>query len=393
MVRHLRCKEFMPMKWCFFIVLFYLSSHSYETDQFTVAKHPLKDIGSRLSTFIYQNLQQGILEVNQKLKSLPRQIQDLQNQLAEYPQDLDQIVWIDHPQRAAFIDLKAQLSRKKELLAQLRTDLGVVAYLQQKYALTITWNEQRDGVFGLPVAYAGLNKNETYADVYFNQGRLDTIYSFAGFHRIISPSYFVFASTVNAYGTYMGIDKFGHFINQGFEYFQLFHEFLAQGLDPQQSLKKIVQWGVDTEDGLFGSIVDGVYSNGDLAANFAGFIFYQNLLRPLKINNQIYPQIIKKGADGAWLYSDDIENSKEQLLKRFMSDHFDESLNGSIYERPQKYFIVKAIKTRCQSWKDFYAFKTETDFFNRTLKLQTWHGFDYGHNSEGLINIPSLCFF
>lgn len=393
MVRHLRCNEFMPMKWCFFIVLFYLSSHSYETDQFTVAKHPLKDIGSRLSTFIYQNLQQGILEVNQNLKSLPGQIQDLQNQLAEYPQDLDQIVWIDHPQRAAFIDLKAQLSRKKELLAQLRTDLGVVAYLQQKYALTITWNEQRDGVFGLPVAYASLNKNETYADVYFNQGRLDTIYSFAGFHRIISPSYFVFASTVNAYGTYMGIDKFGHFINQGFEYFQLFHESLAQGLDPQQSLKKIVQWGVETEDGLFGSIVDGVYSNGDLAANFAGFIFYQNFLQPLKINNQIYPQIIKKGTDGAWLYSDDIENSKEQLLKRFMSDHFDESLNGSIYERPQKYFIVKAIKTRCQSWKDFYAFKTKTDFFIRTQKLQTWHGFDYGHKSEGLIDIPSLCFF
>lgn len=380
------------MKMLILALFLVTSSYAYETDQYSVSKKPLKDLGPQLSLFIYQNLHQGIDEVNQQLKELPRSIALLENELTECPQDIDTVIWVDHPARAACLELKNKIISQQKLLNQLHTDFGVVTFLHEKYALTITWNEQRDGVFGLPLSYANLDKNEKYQELYFNQGKLDTIYSFAGFHRIISPSYFVFASTINAYGTYMGVDKFGHFINQGYEYFQLYNEYLKQGLDREQSLKKIVQWGVDTEDGLFGRIVDGVYSNADLAANFSGFVFYQNFLKSFSINNQLFPRILSKKADGFWSYNEVKENSKDQLLKRFISDHFDESLTASVYERPQRYFVAKAIEKRCQSWKSFYGLHNSADYFHRTDNLKNWYGFDYGYKSEGLIDIPSLCF-
>lgn len=372
--------------------LFLSSGFAYETDQYTVPPRPLKDIGPQLSAFIYQNLQSGIAEINTYLKELPTQIADLEKELGQYPQDFESPLWLDHPEKAMLIALKEKITKNKQLLEQLRTDFGVIAYLHNKYSLVITWNEQRDGVFGAPLDYVYLKSNEKYEDVYYSQGKLNTIYSFAGFHRIISPSYFVFASTVNIYGTYMGVDKFGHFINQGYEYFDLYQKIRKQGLSHQDSLLKIVQWGVDTEDGLFGKIVDGVYSNADLAANFSGFMFYQNFLQPIKIDQQIYPQIIKKNSDGIWFYNEAPVNSRDELLKRFVSDHFDESLNASIYESPQRFFVTKAIKSRCQNWKVFYKLKTEQDFQRRTRDLRSWYSYEYGQKSEGLVDIPSLCF-
>lgn len=382
----------LAMKFIILALFFITSSYAYETDQFTVSKKPLKDLGPQLSLFVFQNLHQGIAEVNQLLKELPGNIAQVEKELTACPQDIDSIIWVDHPARAGCLELKNKIEKLKSLQVQLSTDFGVVTFLHQKYTLTITWNEQRDGVFGLPLSYANVDKNEKYEDLYFNQDKLDTIYSFAGFHRIISPSYFVFASTINAYGTYMGVDKFGHFINQGYEYFQLYNQYLAQGFDSEQSITKTVQWGVDTEDGLFGSIVDGVYSNADLAANFSGFIFYQNFLRSFSINNKIFPQIITKKADGLWSYNEVTENSKELLLKRFISDHFDESLNSSVYERPQRYFVSKAIEKRCQNWKKFYQLTELSNYYQRTEKLKKWNAFDYGQKSEGQINIPSLCY-
>lgn len=381
------------MKWLLIsLFLIPLWALSYETDQYSVPPRALIDIGEDFSRFIYQHLEGGLEEMNQSLQKLPKEIEELEKNIASFPVDLSSLIWTEHPQRSEFLQIKQDLEEKKALLKNLQTPLGRIAFLHQKYSMKITWNEQRDGVFGASLSYISQNRQTPYDQIYFNHPKLKTIYSFSGFHRLISPSYFVFASTVKAYGIYMGVDKFGHFINQGFEYFEKYTQALKQGKSSDQAYQEMIQWGKETEEGLFGALVDGVYSNGDLAANFAGFIFYQNFFNDLEISGERFPKILRQNAQGLWVLNSEKENFEKNILKRFFSDHWDESLNASVYERPQRFFIKKALESRCETWKNFYNLTTSTDYNRRTEKLNLWKGFPYGHQSEGQIPVSSLCF-
>ncbi len=85
---------------------------------------------------------------------------------------------------------------------------------------------------------------------------------------LVSATFLAASPTVNAYGYYLGTDKLDHFFRQGHEYFEL-----AQA----KGVAAAVAHGVKQEHTYFGTLSSGVYSNSDLAANYAGMKFYQNL--------------------------------------------------------------------------------------------------------------------
>lgn len=72
-------------------------------------------------------------------------------------------------------------------------------------------------------------------------------------------------------GIVVGSDKLTHFFAQGYEYIEVYREC---------GLNAAVQHGIKTEKGKYGLSGNGIYSNGDLAANYSGLLFWLNLTHP-----------------------------------------------------------------------------------------------------------------
>lgn len=66
---------------------------------------------------------------------------------------------------------------------------------------------------------------------------------------------------------YIGSDKFGHFLDQGHDYFI------------KNDLEQGIEFGEMTERTYYGLMATGVYSYGDLSANLEGYRFWSNLAR------------------------------------------------------------------------------------------------------------------
>lgn len=368
------------------------NAFGYETDQYSVSPEPLADVGEDLSKFVHGRLQQGMDEINRDLTELPGKILRLEVSIKQYSESAVFESDPQSPSKIANEKERQELALLQARLNALNTEGGLIAALQAKYSGAITWNEQRDGVFGVGLSYLQYpegRKNDR--PVLYNQSQFKTIYSLAGFHRIISPSYFVFASTLNAYGVKMGVDKFGHFLNQGFEYYEKYQKLLSLQVSATKAIDETIQWGVQTEDGLFGMIVDGVYSNGDLAANFAGFVFYSNFFHDLQLEGEKFPRLLDRDKSGFLRWNRVSVNSPENLLRRFVTAHLDESLNPSVLESPQRGPVRRAIRERCREWIRAYGIGTAQELKELTDSLVRWKGYSYGHRSENAIRLEEVC--
>jgi hypothetical protein len=153
------------------------------------------------------------------------------------------------------------------------------------------------------------------------------------FHSIycgaLSPALvsFLFDSpTVHLYRYYLGTDKIDHFFQQGHEDFELVTKNQARGATEAAAIAVAVAHGVKQEHTYYGTLVSGVYSNGDLAANYAGMNFYLNLRHPVRIGERVLPPLFERSREG-WRLRPGI--NPDHLLEPFLSNHLDESLNPS----------------------------------------------------------------
>jgi hypothetical protein len=191
----------------------------------------------------------------------------------------------------------------------------------------------------------------------------DSIYG-ASFSPI--PASFLFNSpTVNLHGYYLGTDKIDHFFRQGHEYF---------ALATRKDIATAVAHGVKQEHTFLGTLTSGVYSNADLAANYAGMKFYLNL-----------PALFEPTTEG-WRLRTGID--PDRLLEPFLSHHLNESLNPSRY-RFSRAATRSRIRERCDAWTRFYSGFIPS---NQTFAA-TWFGEDYGHwlPSADEVSIATEC--
>jgi hypothetical protein len=72
-------------------------------------------------------------------------------------------------------------------------------------------------------------------------------------------------------GHLIGLDKIGHFFAEGWEYFE-------RTRDGQETLEDAMAWGRRQEAGKFGYRTTGIHSFADLAANFDGWRFWNDVL-------------------------------------------------------------------------------------------------------------------
>jgi hypothetical protein len=87
--------------------------------------------------------------------------------------------------------------------------------------------------------------------------------------------YIELSPIVHVAGVLMGIDKLGHFLAQGFQYYE--HYGTLDALTPSQRADSVRRLGHEQEVGQLGIATGGVYSFADLAANWAGMLFFLSL--------------------------------------------------------------------------------------------------------------------
>ena len=212
------------------------------------------------------------------------------------------------------------------------------------------------------------------------------------YRATLSPALasFLFDSpTVHLYGYYMGTDKIDHFFQQGHKYYELVTENQDRGVPETAAIAVAVAHGVKQEHEYYGTLVSGVFSNADLAANYAGMKFYMNLRHPVQISGQMVPPLFERSSEG-WRLRPGI--NPERLLEPFLSNHLDESLNPSRY-RFSRGSIRSRIRNRCDQWVHFYADSLDLVAPSTVSFANTWFGEDYGHwlPSKDEISIATEC--
>lgn len=195
------------------------------------------------------------------------------------------------------------------------------------------------------------------------------------------------ASNIKVYGTYIGTDKIGHFVDMGHHYYRKYALARMEGKSEEEALATAVDVGTGDalmgEGALLGYWTAGAYSNGDLAANFIGMFFYRNLTEPVTLKGRRYePVVLWNTKEKRWYLAPGV---KEDLFyfDRFVSDHFDEVLNPSLYEKRMRNNLQEKVEDRAAALRRWYGDESGDRspewFRQRRANLETYHGLDYGH--------------
>ena len=207
--------------------------------------------------------------------------------------------------------------------------------------------------------------------------------------------------TIKAFGFYFGTDKLVHFHNIGEAYYRTYRELRDTGLSREAAYQRVIQLykdeGLLSEKGMLGTLTTGVFSNGDLAANHAGFKFYENLTEKIVLQGQeCEPLVVRSGV--FWRLNRHVR-PRSGWLKVFISDHWNEALNPNLYTPSMRAGIRQALEERAETIVQFYTQKdarpNDATYFDELARqLATYHGEDYGHSGqfEDLITIGNTCF-
>lgn len=341
---------------CVVLLISPSAAFAFETDQFNLPAAPLADIGAEVHEYVRENVAEALAKINREIAARQK---CLENKAARGCESA---------------------ARNRERLSYLRSNAAVARGVFKRlgagfppFTASGSWMESHR-FRAQPARYKTSFKTSIYAT--------------------FPSNYLTISETVNLYGAQFGTDKIAHVFQQGYTYLRIYERALAKNLSPAAATKKACDWGRMSERTFYGNLVSGVYSNADLAANFAGLKFYQNLTGEIRIGETIKSPLVVL-ENGAWKFNEAVELS-ENLLKPFVSAHFNEAFNPSIYTN---FFGLRAsvrgrVKKRaCPDWKRLYPQYSKADFEAQTRRLETWHGEDYGFTvNKNFVTIANTCF-
>lgn len=337
------------------------SVYAFETDQYNLPPKPLADIGTEVSDHVEARLREAVQKVN-------AEIVVRQRCLAASRDDNGQRQGCGSPadEQARLEYLRSEDAVAREVFEKLGG--GVPPFTSMG-----TWMDSHHFV-GQPARY----RTSYWRSIFI----LNPVIALT-----ISP-------TVNLYGSEFGTDKIAHIFQQGYTYYKTYRSALKEGVAPEAARLKAVSWGQKSERTFYGTLVAGVYSNGDLASNYAGLKFYEGLTRAVRVGGTTRPAVVELN-EGLWKINNNV-NIHEVLLKPFISDHLNEALNPSIFTKNLGWraFIRRAVKKRsCEQWIKRYPGLSRAALDERSQALRLWYGEDYGFtDSEHFVTIANTCF-
>jgi ankyrin repeat protein len=207
------------------------------------------------------------------------------------------------------------------------------------------------------------------------------------------------AGTVSANGLEFGSDKIIHFINVGRIYHSKYETRIKRGLPPDEAAKSAIastsRNPLTSEDGLLGMLTTGIHSNGDLAADYAGLLFYRNLTEPVAIGSRALPPMLVR--DGPYWRLQVKPDSDFFVV--FITPHWNEVLNPNRFARYTSGRMRTLVGERCADALDHYRdmhgrLRQRAEFEAIERELSTYYGFDYDHesNKKHPVTIAAVCF-
>jgi hypothetical protein len=142
----------------------------------------------------------------------------------------------------------------------------------------ILYTELRKAIFQSFTAFLGpkgydldTQLRELLADRGYSLSLNDSIYRDINYIEGFSLNIKELSDVVNVSGNLVGLDKFGHFFAEGWQYFALTQQ-------DGNSLEQAMEWGREQENGKYGYATTGIFSFADLVANFNGWRFWNRVL-------------------------------------------------------------------------------------------------------------------
>lgn len=226
---------------------------------------------------------------------------------------------------------------------------------------------------------------------------------YSGAHFWLDPrqlDYLIRAATVRAYGVYFGVDKLVHFHQMGAEYYGAYRARMKEGMDARGAMEWAARTYADgsviAETGLLGFVASSVYSNADLAANYAGMKFCINITEPVVLKGRERPPLLVRS--GAFWRVNTHVRPESGWFGAFVTDHWNEALNPCLYAWDIRASVFDKLRDQREHIRRFY---TEVDhrpaareYFERLAReLATFEGEDYGHSAgwEDLMTVGEIC--
>jgi cytohesin len=195
-----------------------------------------------------------------------------------------------------------------------------------------------------------------------------------------------YSADFQAYGIHMGTDKIGHFTDMGLNYYRAYRSSRRAGNSEEVARQAAVHLGtkdiVFSEAGFLGFITAGSFSNADLVSNYTGFLFFRNVTEPTRLKGEVRPAMIVRDGD-YWRLNDHVARDSD-FFSYFFCEHFDESMNPSVYDptiRPGIRSNIQAHAGRIlQRHADIHGNRRGKEYFDNWVDaLHTYYGEDYGH--------------
>ncbi len=350
-VRHLLCGVACATLTC-------TAVHGLESDQFTLPPQQLTDFGGEVSWIVWEHLQPIVEQANAAIKD------------NKYKAEIS----TTKPGKRYRLREIDRMSDGKYLAHQLYLAIG-------------------RGFPEVRIEKLIQGAAETYPErpAIYETGFGESIYSGSAFSRPLNVVGIV--PTVKTYGVYTGTDKFGHMLQQGYEYYEDFIDEEEDGASKRECFYEAVDGGIGQEDGIYGRIPSGTYSNADLASNYAGLKFYLNLTRPVRIGNRIEPPLLVFLDNHGWVWNESTwERWGSGLLKPFISAHFSEADNPAQFDWTMRGGIRDSVTERGAAWVTFHHTSRAREQ-RRLRAMESWFGEPYGHSGwEDVITIVNAYF-
>jgi hypothetical protein len=288
------------------------------------------------------------------------------------PQQLDDL----GPDLAAIVRgiVHSEVAELNAQLSERRGDSpdGVAGVIDEADFLKRVYQKTGTGLLETPLEHAIHYGDFPGRNVRFEPSLDESIYT--GTFSPFLLTHLFDVPTVRLYGIDLGTDKISHIFQEGYEYYKRYADARERGMDEAAAIASAIEFGVGEERGLYGIMTTGIYSNGDLAANYAGFKFYRNLLHEVRIGERTIAPILRR--EGArWIV--DPDRDTPELLRPFISEHLNEAYN------PSRYFfnvelLTKRVRNRCARWFQQVPDFDETTYSATLQRVKTWFGEPYG---------------
>lgn len=128
------------------------------------------------------------------------------------------------------------------------------------------------------------------------------------------------AQTVQTNGIYFGIDKLSHFGSTGRRYLKHYLKKMSEGHTKEEAIRSAIRFGLSNEAGILGLWPSGVFSYGDMEANYQGFQFYLGLCLEGE-------ETLLENVEGKWKLTTNPD------IRNYVNPYWDETFNRSYFSR------------------------------------------------------------